>query len=200
MSSMIIPLGQEVHFDAITSDSAGNVTNADATPTWEVFEEDNDTPMLSGDFTKRSGQTGVYRAQFNADETSGFVVGNFYSVIGDAVVNGVHGKCVCVIFRCGPAEESVAVPNVNLVNVETVVAQGIADEFLDRDMSAGPDSGTQDVRTVRQALRFLRNRWYIDSSGLHVTKEDDDAESWMGELSTSEIARPITGMDPEGGS
>lgn len=199
MSSMIIPLGQEVHFDAITSDSAGNVTDADSTPTWEVFEGANDTPLLSGSFTKRSGQTGVYRAQFLAEDTVGFTVGNFYSVIGTAIVNGVNGKCVCVIFRCGPAEESAGVPNANLISVETVAAQGLADELLNRDMAAGIDSGTQDVRTVRQALRFLRNRWYIDNGTLYVTKEDDDAESWEAELTTEEVARPVSGMDPQGG-
>jgi hypothetical protein len=63
-------------------------------------------------------------------------------------------------------------------------------------MSTGTDSGSATVRTMRQALRFLRNKWSISGSTLTVTKEDDAAASWTTELTTSAAAEPVTGSDP----
>jgi hypothetical protein len=40
----------------------------------------------------------------------------------------------------------------------------VADAILNRDMSTGTDSGSTTVRTVRQALRFLRNKWSISGT------------------------------------
>lgn len=71
-----------------------------------------------------------------------------------------------------------------------------ADALLDRDMSAGTDSGSPTVRTVRQALRFLRNKWSISGTTLTVTKEDDATASWTSTVSTTVGADPVTGNDP----
>jgi hypothetical protein len=71
-----------------------------------------------------------------------------------------------------------------------------ADALLNRDMATGTDTGSETVRTVRQALRFLRNKWSITGTTLTVTKEDDTATSWTAEVSTSASADPITGSDP----
>jgi hypothetical protein len=72
----------------------------------------------------------------------------------------------------------------------------IADAILNRDMSTGTDSGSATVRTVRQALRFLRNKWSISSTTLTVTKEDDSTPSWTAEVTTNAAADPVTGSDP----
>jgi hypothetical protein len=74
----------------------------------------------------------------------------------------------------------------------------IADATLDRDMSTGTDSGSTTVRTMRQALRFLRNRWAISGTTLTVYKEDDSTASWSGILTTTPGADPVTGDDPAG--
>ena len=71
-----------------------------------------------------------------------------------------------------------------------------ADALLNRDMSIGTDSGSPTVRTVRQALRFLRNKWTLTGTTLSVKKEDDTAESWAGVVTTTVGAAPITGSDP----
>ena len=73
-----------------------------------------------------------------------------------------------------------------------------ADAILDRDMSTGTDSGTTTVRTVRQALRFLRNKWAISAGTLTVYKEDDTASSWTSALTTTAGANPVTTSDPAG--
>jgi hypothetical protein len=74
----------------------------------------------------------------------------------------------------------------------------IADALLDRDMAAGTDSGSTTVRTPRQALRFLRNKWSIAGSTLTVTKENDATASWTAAISQTAGADPITGSDPAG--
>ena len=71
-----------------------------------------------------------------------------------------------------------------------------ADALLNRDMATGTDSGSPTVRTVRQALRFLRNKWSIGGTTLTVTKEDDVTASWTSTVSTTVGAAPVTGNDP----
>lgn len=73
-----------------------------------------------------------------------------------------------------------------------------ADAILDRDMSTGVDSGSTTVRTMRQALRFLRNKWSISGTTLTVCKEDDATASWTSTVTSSAGADPITANDPAG--
>src|SRR3990167_6384375 len=71
-----------------------------------------------------------------------------------------------------------------------------ADALLNRDMATGTDSGSPTVRTVRQALRSLRNKWSIAGTALTVTKEGDTTASWTATVSTDAAALPVTGNDP----
>ena len=71
----------------------------------------------------------------------------------------------------------------------------IADAILDRDMATGADSGSPTVRTVRQALRFSRNKVSISGGTLTVTKEDDTTASWTASVTTT-AGDPITTVDP----
>lgn len=80
----------------------------------------------------------------------------------------------------------------------TPTAVEVADALLDRDMSSGTDSGSTTVRTVRQALRFLRNKWSITGSTLTVTKENDTTASWTAQVTGTAGADPITSSDPAG--
>jgi len=73
-----------------------------------------------------------------------------------------------------------------------------ADALLNRDMSTGSDSGSTTVRTVRQALRFLRNKWSISAGTLTVCKEDDSTASWTSAVTTTPGQDPITATDPAG--
>ncbi len=72
----------------------------------------------------------------------------------------------------------------------------VADALLDRDMSTGTDGGSPTVRTVRQALRFLRNKWSMSGSTLTVCKEDDSTSSWTSTVTTDSGASRVTGSDP----
>jgi hypothetical protein len=74
----------------------------------------------------------------------------------------------------------------------------VADALLDRNMATGTDSGSPTVRTVRQALRFLRNKWSIGGTTLTVTKEDDSTASWTATVTTDAGGAPVVGNDPAG--
>ena len=72
------------------------------------------------------------------------------------------------------------------------------DAVLDRNMSTGTDSGSTTVRTARQALRFLRNKWTITGTTLSVKKEDDSTESWAAVVGSTTNTDGITSVDPTG--
>jgi hypothetical protein len=73
----------------------------------------------------------------------------------------------------------------------------IADAILDRVMSAGTDSGTDTTtgRTVRQALRALRNKVAIAAGTMTVYKEGDAVASWTSAITTT-AGNPISSSDP----
>lgn len=71
-----------------------------------------------------------------------------------------------------------------------------ADAILARDIGSGSGAGTLDERTVRSALRFIRNKWSTSGATLTVTKEDDSTTAWTATVTTSAGADPIVGNDP----
>lgn len=71
----------------------------------------------------------------------------------------------------------------------------IADVYLDRDMSAGVDSGSTTVRTPRQALRALRNKVSVTAGTATITKEDDATASWTAAVTGTPT---VTAVDPAG--
>ena len=77
----------------------------------------------------------------------------------------------------------------------------IADGILARDIGSGSNALTiLNERTVRSALRALRNKSAIVGSTLTVCKEDDDTDTpaWTAAVSSSASADPVTGIDPAG--
>jgi hypothetical protein len=75
----------------------------------------------------------------------------------------------------------------------TAALNAMADALLDRNMATGTDSGTNAVRTVRQALRVLRNK--VDTTTGIVFKEDDTTTSFTFSVTTA-AGNPITIFDP----
>jgi hypothetical protein len=68
-----------------------------------------------------------------------------------------------------------------------------ADALLKRDWTAVTGAA---ARSVLNALRFLRNKWYPSGSDVIVTEEDDTTEAWRTTVTTSSSADPITSSDP----
>ena len=72
-------------------------------------------------------------------------------------------------------------------------ADQVADKLLGRNLAGGSDGG----RTVRQALRPLRNRMEIGEDGtMSVYREDDATVDWEATVITDAAAEPITKVEP----
>lgn len=137
----------------------------------------------NGDLTATM-KTSVTTAATAATPTAAAVTGAVGSVTG--AVGSVTGSVGSVTGNIGG----------NLGGTLTATERtAIADALLNRDMSVGTDSGSPTVRTVRQALRFLRNKWSIAAGTLTVTKEDDATPSWTGSVTTT-AGNPVSTIDP----
>ncbi len=96
-------LGDSVTLDFTTHNPlTGNVQDADALPTVEVFEDDTDTAILVPTVTGRVGITGDYRITFVASAANGFEVSKSYNVIVAAIVAGMTAKARVSSFQLEP--------------------------------------------------------------------------------------------------
>ena len=86
----------------------------------------------------------------------------------------------------------------DLIAYNATGVAAIADGVLDRNMATGTDNGSTTVRTMRQALRAIRNKWSISGTTITFTKEDDSTSSWTAVLTGTPGADPITASDPAG--
>lgn len=159
----------------------------------------NITGNLSGSVGSVSGAVGSVTGNVGGNVTGsvGSVVGAVGSVTGN-VGGNVGGN---VSGSVGSVTAGVTVTT-NSDKSGYALTSGernsVADAMLDRDMSTGTDSGSTTVRTVRQALRFLRNKWSISGGTLTVCKEDDTTSSWTSAVTATPGADPITANDPAG--
>jgi hypothetical protein len=78
------------------------------------------------------------------------------------------------------------------VALTTAGANAVADAVLDRNLAGG---GSGSSRSVRNALRALRNRTGIVAGIVRVYTEDDTTTAWSGVVSTF-AGDPIVGIDP----
>lgn len=114
---------------------------------------------------------------------------------GVASVQGNITGSVASIGTDGISAGSIAADALTAAKFAADVGNEFADALLNRDLSLGTDSGSPTVRTVRQALRFCRNRWVISGGTLTVYKEDDTTASWTGVV-TQTAGDPVSQVDP----
>lgn len=128
-----LPIDEVVTFDVVTHNpSTGSVSDADSTPTFEVFEDTTDTDIgVGGNLTKRTSKTGNYRGSFTASAANGFEAGKWYNVIASATVGGISAKSVAKSFMCVPAESSAGVPDVRAASLATQAKADVNAEVLD---------------------------------------------------------------------
>ncbi len=114
----LVPINEVVFFDGrVHTPATGALVDADSTPTFDVFEENTDTPILaSQSMTKRTSLTGKYRGSFTASAANGFEAGKWYTVDMTATVGGVTDSAVVAWFRVAPAEANAGVPLVEFTS------------------------------------------------------------------------------------
>jgi hypothetical protein len=124
-------------------------------------------------------------AKVAADVTIASVTGAVGSVTGNVGGN--------VVGSVG----SVGIGGIDDVTLTVNALETIADTLLDRNMATGTDSGTTSIRTVRQALRVMRNKVAIAAGTATIYKEDDSTSSWTAAVTTT-AGDPISAVDPAG--
>lgn len=111
---MTVSQGLSIVRDFVTSNpSSGNLQNADLTPTCDVYQHDNDTPILSLAVVLRTALTGHYRVTVDVTFANGFEVGGTYNVVVSATVDGISTKLVLDSFEVtAPVKTGAVVSNV----------------------------------------------------------------------------------------
>jgi len=124
-------------------------------------------------------------------------VGSIGKRLSDNIDAAISSRGTGAALDAAGVRSAVGLASANLDTQIDAIPTGIenADALLNRDMSVGSDSGSPTVRTVRQALRFLRNKWSISTGTLTVTKEDDTTASWTASVTTA-ASNPVDSVDP----
>lgn len=95
-----------------------------------------------------------------------------------------------------PASPAAAGDEMDLIGAPNATAlTAVAVAILDTLLSEG-DADALNVRTVRSALRAIRNKSSISGGTMTVCKENDTDTAWTGAVTTDAAADPITEMDP----
>lgn len=117
----------EFHFQTQRFDT-GAASDADATPTYAVYEANNDTAVDSGNCSKvdDAGTTGYYKARAQITSAAGYEVGKIYHVRVAATVNSVAGAAVVGAFQVVPANVfNSLVAGSDYLEVDTLLVEGV---------------------------------------------------------------------------
>ncbi len=129
---------------------------------------------------------------------AGVQVATIIQSVKDDLVNQIWATAVRSVTSVSSPVGVASVYDKGNYTLSTTAVAAVSDGWLDRDMSTGVDSGSTTVRTPRQALRFLRNKWSISGTTLTVTKENDSTTTWTSELATTTSTAGISSSDPAG--
>ena len=169
-----VVIGDNLVFSICTHDpDTGVLTDAQAVPDYWVYEDEDDTEILSGTMAKFDNKTGHYTELIACTVGSGFQNGKTYTIFINATVDGDTGG---ISFGFKATDHT-----------------SLADAIFKRDFSS--ISGEAN-RSMLNALRFLRNKWWVTGVTLTVTKEDDSAVAWTSTVAGDSDANPIISSDP----
>ena len=115
--------------------------------------------------------------------------------IEDLAFPTVSGRSIDVDVSGGVEMGTAAVGSIGVAAMTAGALNEQADAILDRNMATGTDSGSAVVRTLRQAVRILRNKVTLSAGTLTVKKEDDTTNSWTGTTTTT-AGDPLSEIDP----
>lgn len=89
-------INDSVTFTVVTHAATGALTDADAVPSYRVYEDETSTAILSGNMAKLDdpNTTGHYSARITLSAANGFEKGKSYSIFISAAVGGVTGATV----------------------------------------------------------------------------------------------------------
>ena len=114
---------------------------------------------------------------------------------GDVGFWGVNNDYTVVLAPDETVDNQTVLAVIGQFSIENryLTTTGIADATLGRDLNQVANPAE---RSPVNALRFLRNRWYVSGDLVVITQEDDITPAWSGVLTTTGSGNPIVGTDP----
>jgi len=122
--------------------------------------------------------------------TDGWVSGGFKEVDASTMPGVYRLDLPDAAVALGADDVTVVVKGAAGTNgaVMTIKLLSVASDILSADLGSGTNAGTLNERTVRSALRSLRNKVAVGSGTMTVYKENDADTAWTGSLSnTSDV-------------
>jgi len=119
--------------------------------------------------------------------TDGWVSGGFKEVNASTMPGVYRLDLPDAALAAGADDVTVVVKGAAGTNgaVMTIKLQSVANDILSADIGGGTNAGTLNERTVRSALRAMRNKVSVGTGTMSVYKEDDSAVAWTGSLSNT---------------
>ena len=146
-----VEIGDNLVFSITTHDpDTGVLTDADAVPSYRVYEDETGTAILTGNMAKLddANTTGFYTETITCSAANGFENGKTYSVYIEATVDGDTGG-ICYGFKAETAISTVINAQVcDVLKTDTV-----------SEMAQGAPPATPTIEEILNYLyRKLRNK------------------------------------------
>lgn len=180
----------EVEFNTQRFDT-GAATDADATPTYRVYEEGNDTVIASGDCAKRddANTAGFYYARAQVTTAAGYEVGKKYFVRVAATVNSVAGADKVGEFVVLPSVVHAAlVAGTDTLPVDAIQLAGVEQSLT--DLKDFADTGYNPATHRAAALVEAMGTDVVDAAAI---KADAVTELQAG-LATASALSTVSGL------
>lgn len=165
-------LGDTIILDFTTHNPVtGYVQDADSLPTCEVFEDENDTAILTPIVTKRDSKTGDYRVSIVTTTANGFAVGSSYNIIVFAIVGYVPAKGRIGSFTLDSKRNS------DLIDL--ALSQIEASTVIAKETTVGQiKAETDKIADIKDWVQILKSigvgRWKIIENQLKIYDEDNN--------------------------
>lgn len=168
---------------------AGNVGGSTASVSGAVGSVTGAVGSVTGAVGSVTGAVGSVTGSVGS--VAGNVDGSVASVV--AAVAVAAGGIASAAFAAGAIDAAaIAADAIGASEFSQAAQRAIADEFLDRNLAGG---GSGNTRSVRNALRMLRNKGGIVADVLTVYQEDDSTPAWTADI-TRTAGNPISEVDP----
>lgn len=142
-------LEETIIVDFITSSpTTGAAVDADSLPTCAVYEETNDTALVTPTVVKRTSLTGNYRVPVVCTAVNGFEAGKSYAVIISATVGAVAAKAVAKNFQMRARDTD---------DLATQTSLDTVDDFIDLEIAAtlaAVDTEVAAIKAKTDSLTF----------------------------------------------
>lgn len=151
-----------------------------------------DTDTVTAPTVTISKNGAAFTTRSNSPAPTQYTVTNIASGHWYVDVNTTDMSSNVIILK---AQKTGMVPYTQIVYPEQIFTSltAVATALLDTSLATGSDTN---VRSVRNALRVLRNKVDASSGQIIITKEDDTTEAWRADVTTNAAAAPIITVDP----